>query len=235
MPRLPRPDSPLAPPSLKRKRGRPSHNVPSELYETRREEILDAAQKIFAKHGYQSGSLDDVAAEAGISKATLYYYFSSKAHLFFELASLHADGQLAILERISQEPDPRACLIALMRHQVRQVTAEMDLYRYFFDHRPDLKDAKLRSALKKKLRAYSDYFYQGIRRAIEAGILPPIDEFVATQAIFGATFWIYKWYDAKRYTPEDILHQFLQMIGIAENNDKTVTKNSRPEKFLRSF
>lgn len=221
MPRRPRPDSPPAAPTLKRKRGRPSHNVPSELYETRREEILEAARKVFAKHGYQSGSLDDVAAEAGISKPTLYYYFSSKAHLFFELVSLHADEQLAILERISQEPDPKTCLIALMRHQVRQVTTEMDLYRYFFDHRPDLQDTKLRNAFKKKLRAYSDYFYQVIRRAIEAGILPNIDEFVATQAIFGATFWIYKWYDAKRYTPEDVLRQFLQMIGIVDTEGKT--------------
>jgi|SRR6516165_3334013 len=200
----------------KRKRGRPSHDVPSELYATRREEILDAARKIFARRGYQSSSLDDVAAETGISKPTLYYYFPSKAHLFFELASLHADEQLITLERISREPDPTRCLVALMRHQVQQVTMEMDFYRYFFDHRPELKDPKLRAALKMKLTAYSEYFYRGIRRAIEAGVLPHIDEFVATQAIFGSTFWIYKWYDAKRFTPEDVLQQFLRMIGVTD-------------------
>lgn len=206
----------------RRKRGRPPHDLPSELYAARRDEILAAARKVFAKRGYQSGSLDDVAAEAGISKPTLYYYFPSKAHLFFEIASLQADAQLVALAHIAREPDPQTCLIALMRHQVQQVTKEMDFYRYFFDHRPMLKDPELRAALRQKLAAYSEYFYHGIRRAIAAGILPPVDEFIATQAIFGSTFWIYKWYDSKRYTPEEILRQFLRMIGVTVASDDAV-------------
>ncbi len=201
---------------VKRPRGRPSHTVPSELYETRREEILSAARQVFADNRFATASLDDVARATGLSKATLYYYFPSKAHLFYELASLRADEEIAKLAKIAEEPDPRACLVLLMRHQVTQVTGGMDFYRYFFDHRPALKDKQIKLALAKKLGIYSDYFYQNIRRAIDAGILPPIDEFVATQAIFGATFWIYKWFDSERFSAEDVLNQFLMMIGVAE-------------------
>ena len=198
----------------KRKRGRPSHLVPSELFETRREEILRGARVVFMQKTYAAASLDDVAREIGLSKPTLYYYFASKAHLFFELASLRADEEIAKLAVIAEEPDPLQCLILLMRHQVQQVTAEMDFYRYFFDHQPELDDPELKLRLSRKLGAYSSYFYKGIRRAIDAGILPPIDEFVATQAIFGSTFWIYKWFDAKKFNADDVLTQFLQMIGI---------------------
>ncbi|GLR66860.1 hypothetical protein GCM10010909_15400 [Acidocella aquatica] len=201
-----------APP--KRGRGRPSHAVPSELYATRREEILQAARNVFVQKGYANASLDDVARETGLSKPSLYYYFPSKAHLFFELASQRADEQLILLAKIAEEPDPYECLVQLMRHQVTQVTGEMDFYRYFFDHQPTLEDKQLRAALAKKLAVYSGYFYKSIRRAIIAGILPPIDEFVATQAIFGATFWIYKWFDASRFNADDVLNQLLQMIGV---------------------
>jgi AcrR family transcriptional regulator len=211
---------------VKRSRGRPSHTVPSELYETRREEIIEAARQVFARKGYSRGSLDDVAKATGISKPTLYYYFPSKAHLFYELASQRATEQIALLAEIAQEPDPRQCLIGLMRHQVQQVTSEMDFYRYFFDHRPLLKDRQLRLALAKKLSAYSDYFYKSIRRAIDAEILPPMNEFIATQAIFGATFWVYKWFDSGRFTPDEVLEQFLMMIGVIKPQ---VDGKTRPE------
>jgi AcrR family transcriptional regulator len=215
-------------PSEKRGRGRPSHLVPSELFEIRRDEILLAARKIFTAKGYAATSLDDVAREHGLSKATLYYYFPSKAHLFFELASLYADEQLARLAEIVQEPDPQLCLIKLMRHQVSQVTSEMDFYRYFFDSRPSLTDKRLKEEFSKKLGLYSEYFYISIRRAIKAGVLPPIDEFVATQAIFGATFWIYKWFDAKRFDADSVLAQLLKMIGIDMPQHSNANANAKP-------
>ncbi|MFT3767885.1 MAG: helix-turn-helix domain-containing protein [Minicystis sp.] len=44
--------------------------------------ILSAAQAEFARHGYEEASLARVAAEAGISKATLYYYFVDRDDLY---------------------------------------------------------------------------------------------------------------------------------------------------------
>src|SRR5262252_7462295 len=45
-------------------------------------EILDAALAAFAERGFAATRLDDVAARAGITKGTLYLYFSSKEELF---------------------------------------------------------------------------------------------------------------------------------------------------------
>lgn len=44
--------------------------------------ILRAARAIFLRHGYGAASMDQVARDAGVSKATLYVYFSSKRDLF---------------------------------------------------------------------------------------------------------------------------------------------------------
>jgi TetR/AcrR family transcriptional regulator, cholesterol catabolism regulator len=44
-------------------------------------EVLEGAKKVFLKNGIRSVSMDDVCREMGISKKTLYQYFSNKAHL----------------------------------------------------------------------------------------------------------------------------------------------------------
>lgn len=51
----------------------------------RQNDILDAAEKIFFQKGYGTATMDDVAAEAELSKGTLYLYFKNKEELYFGL------------------------------------------------------------------------------------------------------------------------------------------------------
>jgi AcrR family transcriptional regulator len=48
----------------------------------RQEEILAAAFKVFAAHGYEATRMDEVARQAGIAKGTIYLYFRDKEQLF---------------------------------------------------------------------------------------------------------------------------------------------------------
>jgi AcrR family transcriptional regulator len=48
----------------------------------RRDQILAAATRAFARSGYAATGLDDIAAEAGISRVILYRHFDSKADLY---------------------------------------------------------------------------------------------------------------------------------------------------------
>ena len=47
--------------------------------------ILEAAEKVFAQKGYSLTTVDDIAAEAQFSKATLYRYFKGKRDIFFDV------------------------------------------------------------------------------------------------------------------------------------------------------
>ena len=49
--------------------------------EVRRQQILDAALAVFSQKGYQAANVSDVAAEAGVSQGTIYWYFDSKEDL----------------------------------------------------------------------------------------------------------------------------------------------------------
>jgi AcrR family transcriptional regulator len=48
----------------------------------REREILEAAERIFGERGYQGTSMDDVAAQVGVSKPLIYQYYGSKDGLF---------------------------------------------------------------------------------------------------------------------------------------------------------
>jgi len=48
-------------------------------------EILDAAFEEFVKHGYSAARLEDVAALAGVTKGTIYFYFDTKERVFEEM------------------------------------------------------------------------------------------------------------------------------------------------------
>ena len=58
--------------------------------EARRAGILDSARAVFSAHGYHSASIDDIAREAGVSKALIYEHFASKQELYANLLESHA-------------------------------------------------------------------------------------------------------------------------------------------------
>src|SRR3954449_3484021 len=63
----------------KNARGRPRDEA---LQERRREQILEKATAVFAKHGFPNTDVQFVADPLGISKGTVYRYFPSKEQLF---------------------------------------------------------------------------------------------------------------------------------------------------------
>jgi AcrR family transcriptional regulator len=66
--------------------------------EIRREEIMDAAQRLFLRQGVAATTIDDVAAGAGIAKGTIYLHFTSKQTLLAALGERFADKHLACIK-----------------------------------------------------------------------------------------------------------------------------------------
>lgn len=54
----------------------------AEPESTKRRDIIDGARRVFFDKGFDGASMDEVAKAAGVSKATIYVYFSSKEELF---------------------------------------------------------------------------------------------------------------------------------------------------------
>lgn len=58
-------------------------------HDAKRRAILKGAARVFARRGVAGASMAEVAAEAGVSKGTLYHYWSGKDGLLFDVLDIH--------------------------------------------------------------------------------------------------------------------------------------------------
>ncbi|HEU5379837.1 MAG TPA: TetR/AcrR family transcriptional regulator [Ktedonobacteraceae bacterium] len=63
----------------------PQHAMKEKLRQKRTELILEVAEEILTRKGYHTASMDEIAAQAGVAKGTLYHHFPTKEDLFFAL------------------------------------------------------------------------------------------------------------------------------------------------------
>ena len=81
------------------------------------EQALQGARTVFLRDGFEGASVDDIAREAGVSKATLYSYFPDKRLMFMEVARVECLRQAeAALHLIDPAAAPAAVLAAAARH-----------------------------------------------------------------------------------------------------------------------
>ena len=84
------------------------------------EQVLDGARRVFMEHGFEGASVDEIAREAGVSKATLYSYFPDKRLLFMEVAKSECRRQSdAAAQRIALSGPPEEVLFEAASRMVR--------------------------------------------------------------------------------------------------------------------
>lgn len=80
----------------------------------RRNEILDVAERLFCTNGYDNTSTNDILAEIGIARGTLYYYFKNKEDILDAMIdrildeiirkarNIALNESISVLERLTQ-------------------------------------------------------------------------------------------------------------------------------------
>ena len=68
--------------------------------------ILAAAETIFARYGFRKTTVDDIAKEAGLSRATVYLYFASKEEIAVSWIDCHVSQFCEELSSIGSELPP---------------------------------------------------------------------------------------------------------------------------------
>ncbi|WPQ61636.1 helix-turn-helix domain-containing protein [Chitinophaga sancti] len=69
------------------------------------QQILQAAQQLFQKHGYQKVTMDDVAKAIGKGRSSLYYYYKNKDEVFDAVVGAEIDDIVAEITRMVDKAD----------------------------------------------------------------------------------------------------------------------------------
>src|ERR1700704_6531997 len=97
--------------------------------EFRCSEILDAARKVFSKRGFRDTTVDDIAAAAGLAKATVYQYFPSKQEIYLEALR---EGAVELIERTRRQMEAARDIRAKLESFVRTRLDYLEEHREFF-------------------------------------------------------------------------------------------------------
>jgi AcrR family transcriptional regulator len=84
----------------------------------RRQQILEAALSVFAEQGFEAATNKEITEQAGVNQGLIYFYFESKADVFFATFEHHARLVLAQLDTIfehERDEDPATGLASLLR------------------------------------------------------------------------------------------------------------------------
>ena len=90
----------------------------AQLQSDRRTEILDAAERCFARAGFHQASMQEICAEAGMSPGNLYRYFPSKEALIAGISERNRADAMASFAQVDQSADFFAGLAQLARHHL---------------------------------------------------------------------------------------------------------------------
>jgi TetR/AcrR family transcriptional repressor of uid operon len=100
----------------------------AQLQSDRRAEILDAAERCFARCGFHQASMQEICAEAGMSPGNLYRYFASKEALIAGISERNRATAASNFAQVAEAPDFFQGLAGLARHHlVERSDAEVGL------------------------------------------------------------------------------------------------------------
>jgi TetR/AcrR family transcriptional regulator, fatty acid metabolism regulator protein len=164
--------------------------------EDKRQRILEAAVKVFARKGYFAARVSDIAKKAGVADGTIYLYFESKedilVRLFDETMAEHAGEMRRVVQAL---PSVDARLLALAERHLEVLGRNRDLAVVFqVELRQSIQFMKRFTAgwLKGYFALVTEVIEQGQREGV---LRADLNRKVATKAFFGAldemvTSWI---------------------------------------------
>src|SRR5215472_14647016 len=87
----------------------------------RRQQILEAALSVFAERGFEAATNKDITEQAGVNQGLIYFYFASKADVFFAAFEYHAKQVMTQLDAVFAEvrdEDPATGFSRLLKQLV---------------------------------------------------------------------------------------------------------------------
>ena len=205
-------------------------NTPTTLRpdraEERRKQIMDAALTCFARKGYHKTTMDDIVAESGLSKGTLYWYFKSKDELFFSLVnSLFLEIRHDIDAIAEQHTSASDKLRALAHEFVSFFDEVTEFLNVFFEFwMQSALNEQLNQLFQNMLVQYRGKIAGIIEDGIEAGEFQEVDAEQLAWAVMAVYdgLWFYKMLAADEVDLEKANQAFLDTLlgGLVTNGPK---------------
>lgn len=204
------------PPTLAKKREQAQRKDQAK-YGAKRKAILEAAGPVLQRHGLAGTTINLIAQEAGVDRATIYYYFKDKHAIYHEAIRgglLEMVSDLEMVAASEAEPEERLKRsIHVVMHAYEKHYPQ--LYLFFRDGaNPEIIDDELYGELLASGRRYEDLVEAAVRAGVSAGVLrAPLPPKVFAKLLVGMLNWTSWWYvPGGPLTAEDISDGMAEVV-----------------------
>ena len=184
------------------------------------EQIVDVAARHFGEKGYEAARLEDIAAELGVLKGSLYYYIDSKSELFAHVLLRRLTNFIGPLERIAaSDARPTEKLAQVIRMHIDRIASFWPESSQWFAGAPfgeraaEAASATAHEGLElqhRYKRAFADIIREGVA---DGEFRDDVDISVATLGVLGACNWLTQWYRKDgRLTGDEIADTLVPML-----------------------
>ncbi|HEV2579308.1 MAG TPA: TetR/AcrR family transcriptional regulator [Ktedonobacteraceae bacterium] len=158
-----------------------------KIVEDRREQIIDAAMRVFAQKGFTKATNKDIAREAGITPGLIYYYFESKEAVLNAIIEMRTPVQLLSALPPEALALPVGVFLKMLAQRVLEIVESenfVGLIRVMLPeviHNPAMAPIPL-AGFQRVFAFLTGYF----EAKVAAGELRPVDAAMIAQVLFGS-------------------------------------------------
>jgi len=175
--------------SSRRKVGRPP------LHENQRERVIAQAAELFAREGFESASLSQLARELGISKAAIYHYFPTKQEILDEIVFTTLDGLSEFVNgELEGVESPRERLITFMTAHASFFEENYWAFTAMLVDFSEIVSPATRVEAVDRRDGYEAVLRQILADGIESGDFGPVDVPVTGRAVLSMLNWMARWF-----------------------------------------
>lgn len=160
--------------------------------ESRQQDILNAALKVFSAKGFSGSTTKEIAAAAGVAEGTIFRYFKTKKDILFSLIGPYVVQSLAdTIDAVSGETD-EVMLTAILKNRLELIRSNIDLLRLLITEaqfHPELRD-KFAELITIKAANLLEQF---ITKRIENGAYRDMNPQIVSRAFFGMAAIFVAW------------------------------------------
>lgn len=161
-----------------------------------REDIVEAAIRLFNQNGYHATSMQDVAEAVDLKKPSLYHHFASKEAILLAILDTGMDRLIAEVEAIAASRQSGAAKITAAIHAHAAIIAgNPDAAAVFLREDRGLGEGYMVHYLAKRDR-FERLLREIVQQAVDDGEFRSMDVPIAVQALLGMINWMSRWYRA---------------------------------------
>ncbi len=166
--------------------------------ENKKSFILDTAAQLFAEYGYNATSMDMLSDVTELNKGTLYYYYTSKPDILFDICVSTTEKHFRVVSAASKMSDAVDGLSFLIETSINFIVENRDYCQVYYQEEhffESIFDRSQLSKVRQQQRRFMQNIYEVIENGISSGQFRDVDVKTSGRLIYGVILGPYRWQD----------------------------------------